>query len=152
MNTISIRTLLLSAVLAIAACGERGPKSTELKQPAGDKAGSEQQAAESPAAPSAAAPEELIWVFEARGNRQCEGGGTTLEASKGKLANARVAVHDSRCGARSDRMYPSVCGGATGDILLHQIPKNELDMALQLGFDPAEQAKYELGNCPNASS
>lgn len=142
-------TVLLPLTLVVAACEERADKAAD--KPAAEKPAATQPADETPAAETPASGSgELIWVFEARGNRQCEEGGITLDASRDKLAAARVAVHESACGARTDKMFPAVCGGPTGDILLHRIPKHELDMALQLGFDPAAQAQYEAGNCPGA--
>ncbi|MFD1216243.1 MULTISPECIES: hypothetical protein [Microbulbifer] len=90
-----------------------------------------------------------IWVQEARGDRQCEGGGKSLEQSGKHLAENGIKVQESRCGVRTDRMYPSVCGGATGNLLLHRIPASFLDSALQLGFDPAKTGKYEFSDCPS---
>lgn len=102
-------------------------------------------AAEEPAVQA----EELVWVFQGRGNRQCEGGGTSLEQSSAKLTDSGVQVQESRCGTRTDRMYPAVCGGPTGDILLHLISMDSLDAALELGFDPADQIQYQQrGSCP----
>ncbi|WP_308366871.1 MULTISPECIES: hypothetical protein [unclassified Microbulbifer] len=138
--------LPLLLVLAIAACDQRERKKTEADEAAaGATAGQPTVDDEKPAV----RPEELIWVFEARGSRQCEGGGTTLEESSGKLTGNGVEVQESHCAARTDRMYPSVCGGATGDILLHLVSKKSLDTALELGFDPADQIQYERGSCPD---
>ncbi|MGL6162633.1 hypothetical protein [Microbulbifer sp.] len=140
--------LLPLLILAITACdqGER-TKSEADEAAAGDTAGQPSVESEKPVR-----PEELIWVYEARGSRQCEGGGTTLEESSGKLTSNGVEVQESHCGARTDRMYPAVCGGPTGDILLHLVSKKSLDAALELGFDPADQIQYERGNCPDNRS
>lgn len=138
--------LPLLLILSITACDQRERGKTETGEATtGDTA---EQPSTEPVQP-AVRPEELIWVFEARGNRQCEGGGTTLEESSGKLAGSGVEVQESHCGARTDRMYPSVCGGGTGDILLHLVRKQSLDAALELGFDPADQVQYQRGDCPD---
>lgn len=92
--------------------------------------------------------EATLWVLQARGNRQCEGGGITLEQSRTKLEASGIAVAESRCAVRTDRMYPSVCGGATGDMLAHSIPASMLDAALELEFDPATQVPHRFIECP----
>lgn len=91
---------------------------------------------------------QSIWVMESRGNLQCEGGGKSLASSGAELAQNGIRVQESRCGVRTDRMYPSVCGGITGDLLLHRIPANFLDAALELGFDPARSEQYKFVDCP----
>ncbi|WP_299591988.1 hypothetical protein [uncultured Microbulbifer sp.] len=94
---------------------------------------------------------QSLWVMQPRGNRQCEGGGKSLESSGADLAQNGIKVQESRCGVRTDRMYPSVCGGATGDLLMHRIPASFLDAALELGFDPAKQGQYKLVDCPQVN-
>ena len=89
-----------------------------------------------------------LWVMQPRGNRQCEGGGRSLQSSAAQLAENGITVQESRCAVRTDRMYPSVCGGATGDLLMHRIPSGLLDAALELGFDPAKPGTYQFGDCP----
>ena len=100
----------------------------------------------------AAEGETSIWIQQARGNRQCEGGGKSLDQSGRQLAENGIKVQESRCGVRSDRMYPSVCGGATGDLLMHRIPSDFLDSALQQGFDPANPGTYNFSDCPSLPS
>lgn len=89
-----------------------------------------------------------LWVMQAMGNRQCEGGGISLEQSRATLQQGGISVAESRCAVRTDRMYPQVCGGATGDILVHRIPSTMLDAALALGFDPASQVPHRFKECP----
>ncbi|WP_237065607.1 hypothetical protein [Microbulbifer guangxiensis] len=137
--------LLMLAFFALAGCApEEKAKPAEKQQEAKPEEKKEDQ-------PPARA-EELIWVFQSRGSLQCEGGGTTLAESRSRLAAEGVTVQESRCGVRTDRMYPSVCGGATGDIHLHLIAKKSLDTALQLGFDPAQQAEYRSKDCPSGEN
>ena len=93
-------------------------------------------------------PDSNLWVMQPRGNRQCEGGGKSLESSGAELVQNGIKVQESRCAVRTDRMYPSVCGGATGDLLMHRIPASFLDAALELGFDPARPGQYKLVDCP----
>ncbi|WP_143186872.1 hypothetical protein [Microbulbifer donghaiensis] len=134
----------LALVVGLSACGQRAEKKLEKTEPATATATEEQAAPEEPAVQA----EELIWVFRASGSRQCEGGGMSPEESSGKLTSNGVIVQESSCGVRTDRMYAAVCGGPTGDILLHLIEKDALDAALELGFDPADQIQYEKGDCP----
>lgn len=138
--------ILLAVALLFAGCGQRA----EREAPKEEKAASEEAATkqEEPAVQA----EELIWVYEGRGSKQCEGGGTSLEDSAGRLTGNGVAVSESRCGVRTDRMYPAVCGGLTGDILLHLVGKGSLDAALELGFDPAEQIEYQHETCPDSDT
>ncbi|MBB5209966.1 hypothetical protein [Microbulbifer hydrolyticus] len=113
---------------------------------------SEPKTADAESKPDMAMPEQQdaqsLWVMQPRGNRQCEGGGKSLEASGAELAQNGIKVQESRCGVRTDRMYPSVCGGATGDLLMHRIPASFLDAALELGFDPAKMGQYKFVECP----
>lgn len=92
--------------------------------------------------------EKTLWVMQSQGRRQCEGGGISLEQSRATLQQNGINVAESRCAVRTDLMFPQVCGGATGDILVHRIPASMLDTALALGFDPAAQVKYRFSECP----
>lgn len=145
MNKSFLYALLLLPLVFLVACGERAdkakPQIETTEQP---------PAAEAPDTQEPAVEEESIWVVEARGNRQCEGGGISLEESSAKLSGNGVKVLESRCGVRTDRMYPSVCGGATGDILLHRVSQSHMDAALELGFDPAAQVQYSMSACPGS--
>lgn len=143
--------------LALQACEDRAAQSPKHQDIASEKTTSETQKGESQAqAASSATNEEVqdsdtLWVIQARGSKQCEGGGLLVEQSRGKLQQSGVAVVESRCGVRTDRMYPAVCGGATGDIYLHRIKKNMLDAALELGFDPLGKVPYEFSSCKGKS-
>lgn len=138
---------LLAATLILAGCGQRADR---------EKAAEESSAAESQAPATEEEPavraEELIWVLESSGSKQCEGGGIGPEESARKLTDSGVQVQESRCGVRTDRMYPSVCGGPTGEVLLHLIGQDSLDAALELGFDPADQVEYQHKSCPDSAS
>ena len=142
---IQLLCLLVVAGL-VSACGQRTDR-----EPAAE---AEAERVEKPAETEAPAvpAEQLIWVFEARGNRQCESGGTSLEESGAKLTDNGVSIQESRCGVRTDRMYPSACGSPTGDVLLHLIDKDTLDAALELGFDPVDQIEYQHNDCPSGDS
>ncbi|HEY8567963.1 hypothetical protein [Microbulbifer sp.] len=143
--------------LVCAGCDDRGAKSPE---PSNEESkmmpkdsNSEGASTETsvPASPQNSGPQgqvtDTLWVMESRGTRQCEGGGLTVEQSRGKLVDSGIQVVESRCGVRTDRMYPQVCGGATGDILLHRIPSGMLDAALELGFDPVGNVSYQFSSC-----
>lgn len=130
---------LLALSLVFAGCGQRADREKTAPQD------EPQSTAEEEAPPVQA--EELIWVLEGRGSKQCEGGGISLEESAAKLTDSGVEVQESRCGVRTDRMYPSVCGGPTGEILLHLVDQESLDAALELGFDPADRIEYQHKSC-----
>ncbi|MCK7595660.1 hypothetical protein M0G74_00075 [Microbulbifer sp. CAU 1566] len=147
--------LLMTVLMLLAGCGERGAqKSGQVPQAganveAGSAAGQAEEAptSETESAEGSVQLADTLWVMQARGSRQCEGGGLSVEQSRGKLVQGGITVIESRCGVRKDRMYPSVCGGATGDILLHRIKTELLDAALELGFDPAGKVPYEFSSC-----
>jgi len=144
------RTLCLLLAALLCACSPGADRTAATAEK--DAAGTAEVSKPKEEAPPVQA-EELIWVYEARGNKQCEqGGGISLEDSSAKLTGNGVEVQESRCGVRTDRMYPSVCGGATGDILLHLIGRGSLDAALELGFDPADKIQYQNRACEGTGS
>ncbi|WP_323844786.1 hypothetical protein [Microbulbifer magnicolonia] len=128
--------LLLALVLAVGvgAFAQRAEKQAE-------------QAAE-----PAEEAEELIWVFRHRRIKQCFGDDMSLDESRAKLTDIGVAVHESHCGLRTDKVFTSGCGEPSGDILLHLIRANSLDAALLVGYGPAEQIEYQKGQCSDDSA
>jgi hypothetical protein len=79
-------------------------------------------------------------VFEGRGRLQCDfTGGMTPAQSAMKLTAAGVDVLRSGCGAMTGVAFPAVCGGASGELLLHEIREENLDTAERLGFVQAEE-------------
>lgn len=68
---------------------------------------------------------------------QCEPAATTLEQSAGRLDQAGIEILRSSCGVISDMGFAAVCGGATGQILLHDIRGSSLAAAQSLGFKDA---------------
>lgn len=150
--------IMALAALMFAGCNDRQAGSTEQGEAGGEMTSKESGGGETDATSSAPAtasegsgPQgqvtDTLWVMESRGTKQCEGGGLTVEQSRGKLVDGGIQVVESRCGVRTDRMYPQVCGGATGDILLHRIPTAMLDAALELGFDPVGTVAYQFSSC-----
>jgi hypothetical protein len=84
-------------------------------------------------------PGNLV-VFEGRGRLQCDfTGGITPAQSALKLTNAGVDVLRSGCGAMTGVAFAAVCGGSSGEILLHEIRRENRDPAESLGFVPAEE-------------
>lgn len=79
-------------------------------------------------------------VFEGRGRLQCDfTGGITPAQSALKLTNEGVDVLRSGCGAVTGVAFAAVCGGSSGEILLHEIRHENRDTAERLGFVPAEE-------------
>jgi hypothetical protein len=94
------------------------------------------------------------FVFEARGSIQCEFDGITPAASAQKLIDAGIDVLSSTCGIRTGVAFPTVCGGATGEIVVHEIRAANVEDAVPLGFaevatlvDVASGASYALIDC-----
>ncbi|WP_226664895.1 hypothetical protein [Microbulbifer aggregans] len=154
---------MVLAVMALVACGGQNKSAGVEKAPESAVEQAAPQEEESiapvskPAVPDMAGERKMqsrsdngstLWVMQPMGNRQCEGGGISLEQSRATLQQGGVSVAESRCAVRTDRMYPQVCGGATGDILVHRIPATMLDTALALGFDPASQVPHRFKECP----
>jgi hypothetical protein len=149
MVKIKLSALLVLTLLAMAACG--GAKEEKaMENQVENTPGSSQP--EVTSNPPAARSGELVWVYRKSGRKQCEGGGMTLQQSQAKLRENGLMVQESRCGVRTDRMFPAVCGAPTGDILLHLISMDALDAALELGYDPAEKMQYQFSQCRDNSA
>lgn len=78
---------------------------------------------------------DTISVYLGTGAKQCTGGGVTLAATQGLLSDAGVRVLSSSCG-NTGKIYASVCGGATGEIYIFEIPAFQKDAAQKLQFSP----------------
>lgn len=77
-------------------------------------------------------------VYRSAEKRQCEEGGLTSAQSIAALTGAGVHVMRSGCGMLAGVMYPAVCGGATGDIVLHEIAGADLPSATGAGYADAQ--------------
>lgn len=75
-------------------------------------------------------------VFE-NGAPQCEPA-VSLESSARKLLDAGVDVLKSSCGAQTGVGYAAVCGGLSGELLVHEIRRVDLPEAERLGFQQIE--------------
>ena len=71
-------------------------------------------------------------VFE-NGAPQCEPA-VSLDSSASKLLDAGVDVLKSSCGTQTGVGYASVCGGLSGELLVHEIHRVDLPEAERLGF------------------
>ncbi|WP_299584325.1 hypothetical protein [uncultured Microbulbifer sp.] len=149
VKTMLSTLLTLTLAVAMAACGGAREEKAVENQAENTRGANQPEVASSPPAPR---PGELVWVYRKSGRKQCEGGGVTLQQSLAKLRENGVMVQESRCGVRTDRMYPAVCGAPTGDILLHLVSMDALDAALELGYDPAEQMQYQFSECRDNSA
>jgi hypothetical protein len=84
-------------------------------------------------------PGNLV-VFEGRGRLQCDfTGGITPAQSAMKLTGAGVDVLRSGCGVMTGVAFAAVCGGSSGELLLHEIRQENRDTAESLGFAPAQE-------------
>jgi hypothetical protein len=85
-------------------------------------------------------------VFESRGRLQCDfTGGITPEQSAMKLINAGVDVMRSGCGGMTDVVFAAVCGGSSGELVLHEIRTVNLDTAEHAGFHSVAELKVPGG-------
>jgi len=97
-----------------------------------------------------------VLIFTDSGARQCESGGMSPDESAQALIVAGVDVLQSRCGIRTGVAYAAVCGGETGQIILHEIRAVNLPTARQLGYelastliDPVMGTSYQSVDCAN---
>jgi hypothetical protein len=96
-------------------------------------------------APGPGQPPGEVVVFEAGPTvAQCAAPSVTVPQSAARLAAAGIAVRHSGCGLRTGVAYPAVCGGGTGQIILHNIPDSSLSAATAAGFSPAQSLVSEL--------
>jgi len=78
-----------------------------------------------------------VLIYVDRGARQCESSGMSADESAQTLIVAGVDVLQSSCGIRTGVAYAAVCGGETGQIILHEIRAVNLPTARQLGYELA---------------
>ncbi len=84
-------------------------------------------------APVPAAVSGHIEVYRSDGARQCEGEGLDVAAMQPLLGDIRV--YAARKDALADRMFPAVCGGATGSINVYTIDAADEAKARMRGFE-----------------
>ncbi|GMG87566.1 hypothetical protein [Biformimicrobium ophioploci] len=159
MGKFKVMAIVLTAVLGISGCieaqqdspvkakNDTGTERQETQERIGPRTSSGQLRTQDGSKPEVPSQTGAGWIFVSKGSRQCEGGGMTLDQSKGRLESAGVKVVASSCGVRTDMMYIQVCGGATGDILLHQVDPRDMDKALAAGYRPASAIKFEFSAC-----
>lgn len=87
-----------------------------------------------------AAPGNAL-VFESRQSVQCGSRGITAQQSAQRLINGGLDVTRSGCGVMTGVAFAAVCGGGTGEILLHEIRTANVDDADRLGFAPVEELR-----------
>ena len=76
-----------------------------------------------------------VVVFEGSGKLQRESfSGVSPQQSGLRLIRQGLDVRRSGCGVMTNVAFPPVCGGMTGDILLHEISLVSLDVAERIGF------------------
>jgi len=86
-------------------------------------------------------------VFESRGRLQCDfTGGTTPELSAMKLIREGVDVMRSGCGGMTEVAFAAVCGGPSGELVLHEIRAVNLDTAERAGFRDVAELKVPGGS------
>ena len=99
-------------------------------------------------------PEENIIVYISKGSTQCFEGGVSPNESAQVLIDSGIDVIDTFCGSLTGVLFPAVCGGATGEILAHEIREVNLSSANELGYETIEGlvdnesgTGYEIAEC-----
>lgn len=100
-----------------------------------------------PPATATAPASTPLQVFKSRGSVQCGDRGTAPELMRAELERAGVRVLSAACGS-DGRMYPAVCGGATGEINLFGIDAGDGERARALGFAPLSELRGEAQVVP----
>ncbi|WP_233265733.1 hypothetical protein [Grimontia hollisae] len=86
-------------------------------------------------------PAEKVTVYKTRGVIQCESQGMSLVQSELQLTGVGVKIIDSQCAVLDGRVFASVCGAETGDIVLHTIDRRHEKLAEAMGYRNALQLK-----------
>ncbi|NGN97000.1 hypothetical protein G5S52_04835 [Grimontia sp. S25] len=81
-------------------------------------------------------PAEEITVYKTKGAVQCESSGMSIFESESLLRNSGVDVIFSQCGVLEGMSFAQMCGGKTGDILVHTINARYGDLAASMGYEP----------------
>ena len=89
----------------------------------------------------------LTKVFKYDNSIQCEDQGIPLEVKQQELTTANVNVVCSQKG-NDGLVRITVCGTATGNINIYEIPKSQLEIAESLEFMPVETLS-ENGDTPS---
>lgn len=79
-----------------------------------------------------------IEIYKSDGSRQCEH--TAIDPNTMAKELDGIVVYDTRKD-QLDRIYPSVCGGATGSVNVFTIDKADLEKAKALGFEVFEKVE-----------
>jgi hypothetical protein len=114
MRNLAALILSVVGVIGLVACGEDGGE-----------------------APLARARTGNLLVYEGRQSVQCGTRGLTTQQSAQKLIDGGIDVIESNCGVITGVAFAAVCGGGTGEILLHEIRSVNLADAEQRGFKAA---------------
>lgn len=97
----------------------------------------------------------LVDVYIAKGNTQCNNDGLSLAESISNLSASDINITASHCGIIEGVSFASVCGGGTADIYIHTINTTDLIKASTLGFTDTslltvEHLTYSVVNCPTS--
>lgn len=90
-----------------------------------------------------------VLVFSSSEARQCEHAGLTDDESAQKLIDVGIDVISSSCGNLTGVAYPSVCGGGTSAIIIHEIPEKSILDSENIGFSSVESIdnNYTEADC-----
>ncbi len=88
-------------------------------------------------------------VFEQKQSIQCGSSGLSVDQSAQTLITAGIDVLNSECANDNLMAVPSVCGAATSEILVHEIPSQNLVDAEAVGFTSTDDIDddYSIYDC-----
>lgn len=88
-------------------------------------------------------------VFEEKNSIQCGSSGLSTEQSRQTLITNGIDVIQSDCAYNNLMAFPSVCGADTGEILVHEIPKQNVVDAEKSGFTNTNDISddYSIYDC-----
>ena len=88
-------------------------------------------------------------VFEEKNSIQCGSSGLSTEQSRQTLITNGIDVIQSDCAYNNLMAVPSVCGADTSEILVHEIPNQNIVDAEKFGFTNTDDINndYSIYDC-----
>ena len=74
-----------------------------------------------------------VSIYKSLGSLQCTGGGLTVSALQFQLAAAGIQAIAASCGLDGN-VYPAICGASDGHIGIFNVPPQDVQLAVTLGF------------------
>lgn len=85
-----------------------------------------------------------VSVVISNGKTQCQNNALPISITKNYLLDVGIEVRTQHCGILNGVMYPSVCGGRTGQLHVFTITRDNIIKAQELGFEALTHPKKEI--------